>query len=74
MAAKYDLGESMTALKEQIPEVMGTFGALREQVGKDGLPECNPLPDSAFRLPTPEFRYSPAPTIVYICGWRNYYF
>lgn len=54
MAAKYDLGESMAALKEQIPEVMGTFGALREQVGKDGLPECNPLPDSAFRLLTPD--------------------
>jgi AhpD family alkylhydroperoxidase len=37
MAGKYDLEKSMAELKEQIPEVMGPFGSLREQVSKDGL-------------------------------------
>ena len=37
MSKQYDLEERLDAFKQQAPEVMSSFGALREQVSKDGL-------------------------------------
>ena len=37
MTTKYGLEEGMAALKEQVPDLMGAFGALMEQVAQDGL-------------------------------------
>lgn len=37
MTAKYSLEEGMATMKEQMPDVMGPFGALMNQVTQDGL-------------------------------------
>ena len=37
MSEKFGLEEGMAKMKEQMPEVMGPFGALMEQVTKDAL-------------------------------------
>jgi len=37
MASKYSLEEGMAVMKEQIPDIMNSFGALLETVTVDGL-------------------------------------
>lgn len=37
MTAKYSLEEGMARMKEQMPDVMGPFGNLMNQVTQDGL-------------------------------------
>jgi len=37
MMAKYGLEEGMAVMKEQMPDVMGAFGTLMNQVTQDGL-------------------------------------